>query len=132
LTVDDHAPFLKVARDLVDATPGFESAGEVPSAADALARIERDPPDLALVDVRMPDMSGIELAKRINASRHHPLVVLISAVDPGNLPAAAQRCGAAAVISKHELAPSRLRELWEAHGVSLARPAGSRQAPPRS
>jgi two-component system, NarL family, invasion response regulator UvrY len=118
LTVDDHAPFLKVARDLVEATPGFESAGEAASAAEALARVERDPPDLALVDVHMPDMSGIELAQRINASPHHPLVVLISAVDPANLPTAAHRCGAAAVISKHELAPSRLRELWRAHGTS--------------
>jgi two-component system invasion response regulator UvrY len=118
LTVDNHAPFLKVARDLVDATPGFESAGEETSAADGLARIERERPDLVLADVRMPVMSGVELAQRINASPNPPVVVLISAVDPANLPAAAYRCGAAAVISKHELAPSRLRELWRAHGTN--------------
>ena len=65
LTVDDHAPFLKAARDLVDATPGFDSAGEETSAAAGLARIESDSPDLVLADVHMPEMSGIELAERI-------------------------------------------------------------------
>jgi two-component system, NarL family, invasion response regulator UvrY len=124
LTVDDHTPFLEVARDLVETTPGFESAGEVATAADALAQIEREPPDLALVDVHMPDMNGIELAQRLKASPHPPVVVLISAVDPANLPAAAGRCGAAAVISKHELAPSRLRELWSAHGAAATQAAG--------
>jgi len=121
LTVDDHAPFLKVAHDLVEATPGFESAGEEGSATEGLARLEYDRPDLVLADVHMPGMSGIELAQRVNAMPQPPLVVLISAVNPADLPAASRRCGAAAVMSKHELTPSRLRELWRAHGANGTR-----------
>ena len=117
LTVDDHVPFLEVAHDLIDAMAGFEPAGEAPSAAEGLEAIERLSPDLVLVDVHMPEVDGIELTRRIIAtSASPPVVVLISAQDPSQLPAAAEACGAAAVIRKQELAPARLRTLWRDHG----------------
>ena len=122
LTIDDHAPFLKAAHDLVTVTPGFDSAGEETSAKLGMTRIVREAPDLVLVDVHMPEVSGIEVARKLQESANPPVVVLISAVDPSNLPAAALACGAAAVISKHELGPSLLRELWATHGPSGSEP----------
>ena len=121
LTVDDYRPFLDMAHALLVATPGFESAAEVGSGEEGLAAIREKAPDLVLVDVHLPGgMDGIELTRRIRASAGAPVVVLISTDDPTRLPAAARSCGAAAVISKHELAPARLRELWQAHGQSAA------------
>lgn len=120
LTVDDHEPFLEVARDLVIATPGFESVGEVASGADALAAIEEADPDLVLVDIHMPEMTGIEMTRRVKGEHvgERPIVVLISAQDLGQLPATAHTCGAADVISKQDLGPTRLREIWRAHGTA--------------
>lgn len=116
LTVDDHAPFREVAHELVLATPGFEPVGEVATGEEALAAIQSRDPDLVLVDVHMPGMSGIEVARQMKSSGGRPVVVLISARALVELPAETRCCGAAEVISKQDLGPARLRELWQAHG----------------
>jgi DNA-binding NarL/FixJ family response regulator len=115
LTVDDNAPFLEVAHELVLATPGFEPAGQASSGEEGLAAIEAVDPDLVLADIHMPGMTGIELAKRIEHSGGRPVVVLISAQDVDQLPAATRTCGAAEVVSKDDLGPAKLIALWEAH-----------------
>jgi two-component system, NarL family, invasion response regulator UvrY len=116
LTVDDHAPFLRVAHELMLATSGFESVGEASSAEEGLAAVETARPDLVLADVHMPGMGGIEMARRIAQRWEGTVVVLISAHDPEQLPSAARTCGAAEVIRKQDLGPARLRELWRVHG----------------
>jgi len=115
VTVDDHEPFLDVARELMLATPGFEPVGEAGSAEEGLALAEAEQPDLILIDVHMPGMSGIEMARKLRASGSGAVVVLISAQELAELPAAAQSCGAAEVISKQELGRATLRRLWADH-----------------
>jgi two-component system, NarL family, invasion response regulator UvrY len=118
LTVDDYGPFLAAARRVIMATPGFESAGEVASAEEAFAVIDAAEPHLALVDVHMPQINGVEVARRIMAEHPAILVVLISAQEADQLPAAVHECGAAAVMRKQDLNPRFLRELWRAVGSS--------------
>jgi two-component system, NarL family, invasion response regulator UvrY len=111
LTVDDHLPFLRVAHEVIEATPGFEPAREVSSAAEALALAKTLDPDLTLIDVHMPQMSGIEVARRLKEARPAKLVVLISSTEPGELPPSVRTCGADAVVRKQDLAPALLRRL---------------------
>jgi two-component system, NarL family, invasion response regulator UvrY len=120
MTVDDNAPFLAVAREVVQHAAGFESVGEARSGAEALAAIEEARPDLVLVDVRMPGIDGIEFTRRIQRSPEAAVVVLITAEDLAQLPAAANTCGAAAILRKQDLRPARLAELWRAHGTASA------------
>jgi two-component system invasion response regulator UvrY len=117
VTVDDQPVFRGAARDVIEATPGFEAVGEACSGEEALGVVDELAPQLVLVDVRMPGMDGIETAQRIRAAHPQVVIVLISIEDPENLPAAAATSGAAALVCKQDLGPRLLRSLWAAHGT---------------
>jgi DNA-binding NarL/FixJ family response regulator len=112
LTVDDHAPFRDAARDVIAATSGFQLVGEATCGPEALLVVERLAPELILLDVQMPGMDGVEVAKRVLALYPETLVVLVSAIDPRRLPAAARLAGMVALERKQDLCPQRLRALW--------------------
>jgi CheY-like chemotaxis protein len=114
LVVDDQAVVRDATRSLLEATGDFEAVGEAASGDEALTAIEQLEPDLVLLDVRMPEMDGIEIAERIRAARHHPVVVLMSS-DGRAEPRAS--C-AAAFVSKECLKPAVLRDLWARHAPS--------------
>jgi DNA-binding NarL/FixJ family response regulator len=116
LTVDDQEVFRELARLVVEATPGFESLGEVASGEEALAAVEDLNPDLVVVDVRMPGMDGIETARRIAAAQPETVVVLISVEDPIDIPSAAEASGTVALVRKEDFKPALLQDLWAAHG----------------
>jgi CheY-like chemotaxis protein len=111
LVVDDQAIIRDATRLLLEATPDFRPVGEVASGAEALAAIERLDPDLVLLDVRMPEMDGIETAQRIRATRGRPVVVLMSTDEIADL----RGCAAAAFLPKQRLKAAALRQLWERH-----------------
>jgi DNA-binding NarL/FixJ family response regulator len=116
LTVDDQPVFRRVAADLVDATPGFERAGEVASAEEAIAMAADHPPDLILLDIRMPGMDGIEAARRLTAAHPRCVVVLVSLDDRPEPPSVADHAGAAAFMRKQDLSSRTLRRVWSARG----------------
>ena len=112
MTVDDQEVFRSAARAVVDATPGFESAGEPASGEEALRLVEDAQPELVLVDVRMPGLGGVETARELNARHPELVVVLVSLddppADPGPEPIPFAR--------KQDFGPRLLRALWAAHG----------------
>ncbi len=115
LAVDDHPGFLEAARAVVEATPGFRWAGGASSGAEALAAADHEEPDLMLVDVNMPGMSGFELARELDGSHPGTLVALISAQHPDELPR--ERAGSPhrQVLRKENLRPDWLLALWQEH-----------------
>jgi two-component system, NarL family, invasion response regulator UvrY len=116
LTVDDQAVFRAAARDVIDATPGFEPVGEAISGPEALEIVSQVRARLALVDVRMPGMDGVETARLLRTVDPALVVVLISLEDAASLPSSASACGAAELVRKQDFCPTLLRELWAAHG----------------
>ena len=115
LTVDDQELFRGVARDVIDATPGFEGIGEAASGEEGLEAVERLSPELVLLDVRMPGMDGIEVARRLVVKHPETVVVLISIEEGVDVPSAAH-LDTVPLVRKQDFGPRLLRRLWKEHG----------------
>lgn len=120
LTVDDQPVFLRAARDLIAATPGFREIGQATSGFEALELASTLDPDLVLLDVRMPGMDGLETARRLHAAHSDAVVVLVSMGDVPDLPSE-RSGGVAAHVRKQALSPRSLREVWDVHGRGSGR-----------
>jgi DNA-binding NarL/FixJ family response regulator len=117
LTVDDQAVFRRIADDVIAATEGFEAVGEADGGYEALKAVQHLSPDLVLLDVRMPGLDGIEVARRIVASRSDVVVVLISIDELADLPSTAELGNAVPLVRKQDFGPRLLRRLWAEHGI---------------
>ena len=109
IVVDDQAPFRAAARRVVAATAGFELAAEASSGEEAIELVSAIRPDLVLIDVHMPGIGGIELARRIAADTR---AILVSSSKPEELPREAMSSGAAGYIRKDDFGPNALRAAW--------------------
>jgi DNA-binding NarL/FixJ family response regulator len=115
MTVDDQERFRVVARDVIEATAGFRCIGEAASGEEALREVSRLDPEFVLVDVRMPGLDGIEVARRLRVTNPETLVVLISIEEPADLQSAAQLTGGVPLVRKQDFGPRMLRRLWADH-----------------
>jgi response regulator of citrate/malate metabolism len=79
LIVDDDFMVAKVHAGFVSALDGFEVVGTASSGAQALAEVDRLRPDLVLLDVYLPDMTGLEVLRRLRAGGSGVDVIVISA-----------------------------------------------------
>ena len=80
LIVDDERPARDGLRLRLENTRGFEVVAEAASGRAAIAAIEKHEPDLVFLDIRMPDMNGFEVLRRIPAARR-PRVIFVTAYD---------------------------------------------------
>jgi len=115
LTVDDQRPFRVAAAAVVRRMPGFELVGEAASGEEALVAVAELAPDLVLMDINMPGMSGIAATRAITAAAQPPVVFLCSTYQAADLPADALDSGAAAYIDKEHLGADLLARLWSEH-----------------
>jgi DNA-binding NarL/FixJ family response regulator len=111
LIVDDHPSFRASARRMLEAD-GYEVVGEAEDGGAALAAAQRLRPGLVLLDVRLPDIDGFEVAKRLlDANGGTPQIVLTSSHDSTDLGEAIGASGARGFIPKAELTGTALAAL---------------------
>lgn len=79
--VDDHALVREGTAQLLEAEPDIEVVGQAGTGEQGLRELERLHPDVALVDVNLPGMSGLELARRAAATLPATRVLVVSAYD---------------------------------------------------
>jgi len=78
LLVDDHWEVRERLQVLLRQEPDIELTGEAGDGAEALEMVERLPADVVVMDLNLPETSGIETAKRILAGKSGARVVIIS------------------------------------------------------
>ncbi|HTP23396.1 MAG TPA: response regulator [Solirubrobacteraceae bacterium] len=110
LIVDDHASFRRLTRRVLLAA-GFDVVGEAADARGARELIARLEPDAVLLDVMLPDGSGLDVARELVRGPHTPRVVLTSSRSRSDFGASFDLPGGCEFIPKHELSGPALAEL---------------------
>jgi two-component system uhpT operon response regulator UhpA len=100
LLVDDHPLFLAALTQLITREPDLVVVGTAPDAATALDIVETIPVDLAILDVLLPDASGISLASKLTERRPSTRVLGLSAVHEPTIIASMLRSGALGFVMK--------------------------------
>jgi DNA-binding NarL/FixJ family response regulator len=110
LIVDDHAAFRASAKTLLE-DEGFQVVGEAEDGRSGLELARTLDPDLVLLDVALPDLSGLDVAARLAGGNSK--VVLVSSRHPADFGARFRKAPVLGFISKDELSGAVLVQLLE-------------------
>jgi CheY-like chemotaxis protein len=103
LIVDDHEVVRRGLRSLLSSRPDWEICGEAADGRAAVDQANSLRPDVILMDVSMPDMSGTQAAKILHKELPETQVVIISQNEPEITRRQAIEAGAAAYVAKSDL-----------------------------
>jgi len=104
LVVDDHSLFRDGIVSLLSAT-GFTVVGQAGNGKDAVTEVTRLHPELVLLDIHMPDMTGIEALKEIKARVPETRVVMLTVSEDEEHLSEAIKAGADGYLLKHLSGP---------------------------
>jgi DNA-binding NarL/FixJ family response regulator len=125
---DDQALVRGGFRMILDARPDIAVVGEAGNGAEAVEIVERLRPDVVLMDVRMPEVDGLEATRRIVASGSPTRVIVLTTYDVDDSVFAALRAGASGFMLK-DVRPAELVEAIRvvAQGDALLAPSVTRR-----
>ena len=125
---DDHGVVRGGLRLLLDRQADMEVVGEAADGAEAVALVAESEPDVVLMDVRMPEMDGIEATERIARSGSSARIIILTTHDLDEYVLAALRAGASGFLLK-DVRPADLVESIRvvAGGDALLAPSVTRR-----
>ncbi|MDO5663252.1 MAG: response regulator transcription factor [Brachybacterium sp.] len=100
LLVDDEGLMRSGLRLMIDGAQGIAVVGEAADGAEAIAQVQALDPDVVLMDLRMPRMTGIEATAQLRADGARARVVVLTAFDADDLLVQALRAGADSFLLK--------------------------------
>jgi two-component system, NarL family, response regulator DevR len=126
--VDDHEIVRRGIADLIDAEPDLEVVGEAATAKQAVARVAATAPDVAVLDVHLPDGSGIDVCRDIRSANPSVRCLILTAFDDDKASDAAVLAGASGYVLKDIRGQSLIESIRAvARGRSLISAAMTRR-----
>lgn len=132
LLVDDHPVVVAGARALIESSEDIVCVGEAYNGADALFQIEETAPDVVVLDVSLPDMSGLVLAERLIASGFRGHIVIMTLYEDRSYVELALQAGAKGFVQKRSVGQNLLLAIRSATvgGLYLDPPTASQMLTP--
>ncbi len=128
IIAEDHAVVREGTRQLLEREPDIEVVGEAADGAEAIALVERLAPDVAIVDISMPIMTGIEATEQIKLVRPATAVLILTAYDDDQYVFALLAAGAAGYLLKDVPSTEVIRAVRSVHaGEPVLHPAIARK-----
>jgi DNA-binding NarL/FixJ family response regulator len=109
LIVDDHTLFREGLRTIIERGPGYEVIGEAGNSRKGLQMVKKYKPDLVLVDISLPDRSGIELTRDIVELSTKTRVMIVSMHSKTDYIVKAFQAGATGYVIKESAAAKLLQ-----------------------
>jgi two-component system NarL family response regulator len=100
LLVEDHRMVREALREVLMKVPDMEVVGEAGDALDGLAQAAASAPDVIVLDIRLPDLNGIEVAGRLRDAGNTAKIVALSAFSDKRFVTEMLRSGASAYVTK--------------------------------
>ncbi len=100
--VDDHPLIRRGLERMIHTTDGFTVCGEAGNAADAIVVVRKERPDLAIVDVGLPDKDGIELTRILRKKFPAVAILVLSMHEEPDYAERALGAGARGYMVKHD------------------------------
>ena len=94
VVVDDHPAVRIGLADFLDAQDGLEIVGQAENGAQAVELSSSTQPDVVVMDIRMPELDGIEATRQIKEARPQTGVLLLTAYEEDELASAGRAAGA--------------------------------------
>jgi DNA-binding NarL/FixJ family response regulator len=128
LVADDQALVRAGFRQLLEREPDLDVIGEAADGAEAVALARRGRPDVVVMDVRMPNIDGLEATRRVLSERPAPRVLVLTTFDLDEYVFEALRAGASGFLLK-DAAPEELVSAIRlvARGDALLAPSVTRR-----
>jgi DNA-binding NarL/FixJ family response regulator len=122
LTVDDHQLLREGIAAVLDGQEDMSLVGQARNGQEAIESFRRLRPDVTLMDLRMPDMSGIEAISAIRTEFPNARIIVLTTYAGDANAAAALKAGAAGYLLKNLVRKELLETIWAVH-------AGKRRVP---
>jgi DNA-binding NarL/FixJ family response regulator len=123
LAVDDHLVLREGIARMLDGQEDMKLVGQASNGREAIESFRRLRPDVTLMDLRMPDMNGIDAIAAIRAEAPHARIVVLTTYTGDVQAAAALKAGAAGYLLKNLLRKELLETIRAVH-------SGKRRVPP--
>jgi DNA-binding NarL/FixJ family response regulator len=112
LVVDDHEVVREGVRIIINrARPQWEICGEAANGQEAIDAVTRLRPDIVLLDITMPGLSGLEAASRISRLGLSSRILIFTMHESGELAHDARRVGARGYVTKSDAARHLVRAI---------------------